>query len=37
MNWKLVFWRVNEKMANLVGFVLFDETNRYEIDLPKGW
>ena len=23
--------------SNLNGFVLFDETNRYQIDFPKGW
>jgi hypothetical protein len=28
---------VNEKLNNLDGFVLFDETNRYEINFPKGW
>jgi hypothetical protein len=22
---------------NLAGFELFDETNRYEVDFPKGW
>jgi len=28
---------VGQKLGNLDGFVLFDETNRYEIDFPKGW
>lgn len=28
---------VAKDLANLNGFVLFDETHRYEIDLPRGW
>ena len=28
---------VAKTMSNLNGFVVFDETNRYEIDLPNGW
>jgi len=28
---------VAQKMSNLDGFVLFDENNRYEIELPNGW
>jgi len=28
---------VARKMSNLDGFVLFDESNRYEIELPNGW
>jgi hypothetical protein len=28
---------LNQEMGNLNGFVLFDESNRYQINLPKGW
>lgn len=28
---------LNEEAGNLNGFVIFDEINRYEIRLPKGW
>jgi hypothetical protein len=28
---------VNKNMGNLDGFTIFDEANRYEIQLPKGW
>lgn len=28
---------ITENMSNLNGFVLFDESARYEIDFPKGW
>ena len=28
---------VKNKMANLNGFVLFDEVSRYQIELPNGW
>jgi hypothetical protein len=28
---------VNTKLSNLDGFVLFDDNNRYQINLPKGW
>jgi len=28
---------VNDEMSNLNGFVLFDEANRYQVILPKGW
>jgi hypothetical protein len=28
---------VHKDMANLNGFVLFDESNRFQINLPKGW
>jgi hypothetical protein len=28
---------VSEELPNLDGFVLFDNTNRYEIDFPNGW
>jgi hypothetical protein len=28
---------INQKMPNLNGFVLFDETRRYQIILPPGW
>jgi hypothetical protein len=28
---------VSEKMANLNGFMLFDEDMRYQIELPSGW
>ena len=28
---------INKEFTNLDGFVLFDEKNRYEIMLPKGW
>lgn len=27
----------NDKLSNLDGFVLFDERNRYQINLPNGW
>ena len=27
----------NKEFSNLDGFVLFDEVNRYQINLPKGW
>lgn len=29
--------QVHSKLSNLDGFVLFDESRRYEISLPKGW
>ena len=28
---------VTKTMSNLDGFVLFDENNRYEVELPNGW
>jgi hypothetical protein len=28
---------VRKELANLDGFVLFDEVNRYQINFPKGW
>jgi len=28
---------VMDKMGNLNGFVIFDTSNRYEIDFPNGW
>ena len=28
---------VTKEMSNLNGFVIFDESQRYEIDLPNGW
>jgi hypothetical protein len=28
---------VANRMGNLNGFVIFDEGNRYRIDLPRGW
>jgi hypothetical protein len=28
---------VTKRMSNLNGFVLFDESNRYQVDLPSGW
>jgi hypothetical protein len=28
---------ISEKLKNLDGFVVYDEKNRYQIDLPKGW
>jgi len=28
---------VKSSYANLDGFVLYDDNNRYEIDFPKGW
>jgi hypothetical protein len=28
---------VRTHASNLNGFVLFDETNRYQIDFAKGW
>jgi len=34
---KAVAHHVSEKLPNLNGFVLFDQTNRYQVNLPKGW
>lgn len=34
---KLIAEFANAEMTNLNGFVLFDETNRYEIVFPKSW
>lgn len=28
---------VTKRMSNLNGFVLFDESNRYQVELPNGW
>jgi hypothetical protein len=28
---------VSKEMGNVDGFVVFDETNRYQINFPKGW
>lgn len=28
---------VRERLPKLSGFVLFDQSNRYQIELPKGW
>jgi hypothetical protein len=28
---------VNEKHPNIGGFVLFDQSKRYQIEFPKGW
>jgi len=28
---------VTKQMPNLNGFVLFDESNRYQVELPNGW
>jgi hypothetical protein len=28
---------VTDKLSNLGGFVLFDDSHRYEIDFPSGW
>jgi hypothetical protein len=28
---------LRSKVPGLAGFVIFDDTNRYEIDLPSGW
>jgi|SRR5882724_547992 len=28
---------VTKQMSNLNGFVLFDESNRYQVELPNGW
>lgn len=28
---------VTKRLGNLNGFVIFDESQRYEIDLPNGW
>jgi len=28
---------MKKEFANLDGFVLFDTTNRYQINLPNGW
>jgi hypothetical protein len=28
---------VTKRLSNLNGFVLFDESNRYQVDLPSGW
>ena len=28
---------VNKEMRNLDGFVVFDESHRYQIELPRGW
>jgi hypothetical protein len=28
---------LNKEFTNLDGFTLFDEVNRYQIELPKGW
>ncbi len=36
--WKKQFLEfVKREAPNLNGWVLFDETNRYEITLPRGW
>ena len=35
--WKLVADFMKKEFANLDGFVLFDTTNRYQINLPNGW
>lgn len=29
--------RVREKLPKLAGFVLFDRSNRYQIDFPRAW
>jgi hypothetical protein len=34
---KIIHEFLNREMPNMDGFTLFDEENRYEIDLPKGW
>jgi hypothetical protein len=34
---KLIADYVRKEYSNLDGFVLFDNTNRYQINLPNGW
>ena len=35
--WKLIAEYINKEFSNLDGFVVFDTTNRYRINLPNGW
>ena len=35
--WKLIADYMKKEFANLDGFVVFDSTNRYQINLPNGW
>jgi len=35
--YKTVADYVTNKMSNLNGFVIYDESSRTEIDLPNGW
>jgi hypothetical protein len=34
---KIIHEFLSKEMPNMAGFTLFDENNRYEIDLPRGW
>ena len=34
---KMIAAFANKEMANLNGFILFDEVSRYEIDFPRSW
>jgi hypothetical protein len=34
---KKVVEALNRRLHELTGFVAYDQINRYEIDMPKGW
>lgn len=35
--WMLIAGYMKKEYSNLDGFVVFDSTNRYQINLPNGW
>jgi hypothetical protein len=35
--WRLIADYMKREFPNLDGFVVFDSTNRYQINLPNGW
>jgi len=34
---KKVIKSMNHRLRELNGFVAYDQTNHYEIDMPEGW